>query len=174
VIAVLAVAALVGQLTPIGERLLPESMSPMANSSGSWSMIVIGCIFFSRLTGWRAALLALGAFVLMDLCFYLVFGLLGGTYPRHYVLVWVIVAVVIGPLVGLCASWPRSPVALLQEAAVAAPSAILVGEGVFMLVRLPGSASSTRSRRRSSVLRCSRSSRRSFSAAHHASCSVSR
>jgi hypothetical protein len=138
VVIVLVIAALVGQLTPIGERVLPESLSSMANSSGPWAMIVIASVYFSRLTGWRAALLAAAAFVVMDGCFYAVFDLLGGYYPRHYLTFWVIVAVFIGPLVGLCASWLRSPHARLQEIAVAAPSAILVGEGVFMLVRLPG------------------------------------
>lgn len=134
----LAVAALVGQLTPIAERILPESLSSMANSSGSWAMIVLASVYFSRLTGWRAAVLALTSFVLMDVCFYAVFDLLGGYYPRHYVTFWVIVAICIGPLIGLCASWLRSDRTPLRIIAVAAPSAILVGEGVFMLVRLPG------------------------------------
>jgi len=135
---VLAVAALVGQLTPIGERILPESLSSMANSSGPWAMIVIASVYFSRLTGWRAALLAAAAFVVMDGCFYAVFDLLGGYYPRHYLTFWVVVAVFIGPIVGLCASWLRSSHLHFQEIAVAAPSAILVGEGIFMLLRLPG------------------------------------
>ena len=138
VLVVLAVAALVGQLTPIGERVLPESLSSMANSSGSWAMIVIASVYFSRLTGWRAAALALSAFVVMDVCFYAVFDLLGGYYPHHYLTFWVVVAICVGPLVGLCASWLRSDRPRLQEIAVAAPSAILVGEGVFMLARLPG------------------------------------
>jgi Family of unknown function (DUF6518) len=138
VLIVLAIAALVGQLTPIGERILPESLSSMANSSGPWAMIVITSVYFSRLTGWRGALLAAAAFVVMDGCFYAVFDLLGGYYPRHYLTFWVIVGLVIGPLVGLCASWLRSSRPRLQEIAVAAPSAILVGEGIFMLVRLPG------------------------------------
>jgi hypothetical protein len=135
---VLAIAALVGQLTPIGERILPESLSSMANSSGPWAMIVIASVYFSRLTGWRAAALAAAAFVVMDGCFYAVFDLLGGYYPRHYLTFWVVVAVFIGPVVGLCASWLRSSRPRLQEVAVAAPSAILTGEGIFMLVRLPG------------------------------------
>jgi hypothetical protein len=138
VLIVLVIAALVGQLTPIGERVLPESLSSMANSSGPWAMIVMASVYFSRLTGWRAALLAAAAFVVMDGCFYAVFDLLGGFYPRHYVTFWAIVAVFVGPLVGLCASWLRATHARLQEIAVAAPSAILVGEGVFMLVHLPG------------------------------------
>jgi hypothetical protein len=138
VLVVLAIAALVGQLTPIGERLLPESLSSMANSSGSWAMIVMASVYLSRLTGWRAAVLALSAFVVMDVCFYAVFDLLGGFYPHHYLTFWVVVAICIGPLVGLCASWLRSSRPRLRVVAVAAPSAILVGEGVYMLVRLPG------------------------------------
>jgi hypothetical protein len=79
VVTVLAIAALVGQLTPIGERLLPESINTMANSSGPWAMVVFACVYFSRLRGWHAAGLAVAAFVVMDGCFYLVFDILGGT-----------------------------------------------------------------------------------------------
>jgi hypothetical protein len=138
VVIVLAVAALVGQLTPIGERLLPESINTMANSSGPWAMVVFASIYFSRLTGWRAALLALAAFVVMDGCFYVVFDVLGGLYPHHYLTFWVIVAICVGPLVGLCASWLRSANPILRVVAVASPAAILVGEGIFMLTWLPG------------------------------------
>jgi hypothetical protein len=135
---VLAVAALVGGFTPIGERILPESLSSMANSSGPWAMVVFTSVYLSRFTGWRAAVLAVSAFVVMDGCFYVVFDFLGGYYAHHYLMFWVVVAICVGPLVGLCASWLRSPRKTLQEIAVAAPAAILVGEGVFMLVRLPG------------------------------------
>lgn len=137
-IIVLAVAALVGQLTPIGERILPASISSMSNSSGPWAMIVFASVYFSRLRGWRAAALAVAAFVVMDGCFYVVFDILGGHYPHHYLAFWVLVAICIGPLVGLCASWLRSPQPRLQEVGVASPPAILVGEGIFMLVWLPG------------------------------------
>jgi hypothetical protein len=138
VVIVLAIAALVGQLTPVGERLLPAAINTMANSSGPWAIVVFACVYWSRLTGWRAAALASAAFVVMVGSFYLVFDALGGFYPHYYVAFWSLIAVAVGPLVGLSASWIRSPSPSLVQVAVAAPSAVLVGEGIFMLVWLPG------------------------------------
>ncbi|MEJ1230089.1 MAG: DUF6518 family protein [Galbitalea sp.] len=135
---VLTVAALTGALTPLGEHLLPRSINSAANSSGPWATITFASIYVTRIRGWRAALLGATSFVVMDAFFYVFFELLGGVYPHHNLAFWVGVALVIGPLVGLCAAWLRSRRSLLRVVAVAAPTAILIGEGVFMLVRLPG------------------------------------
>jgi Family of unknown function (DUF6518) len=135
---VVAVAAITGILTPYGEIHLPRSINSAANSAGPWAMITFASVYLSRARGLFAALLGAGSFVIMDLFFYLIFELRVGYYPHRYLAFWVGVAIVIGPLVGLCASWLRSPRALRREIAVAAPSSVLVGEDVFMLVRLPG------------------------------------
>jgi hypothetical protein len=138
VLIVLLVAALAGALTPLGEHVLPESINSVANSSGPWAMITFALIYASRLRGGPAAALAAGALVTMDLTFFLIFDGLGGYYPHHYLVFWIAIAICIGPVLGLCASWLRSPNARLQELAVAAPSAVLVGEGAYMLEWLPG------------------------------------
>jgi hypothetical protein len=140
VLIVLLVAALVGALTPIGEHMLPESINSAANSSGPWATIAFALVYASQLRGWAAAALASAALVTMDLTFFLFFDGLGGYYPHHYLAFWILIAVCVGPLLGLCASWLRSPNERLQELGVAAPSAVLIGEGIYMLKWLPGAS----------------------------------
>jgi hypothetical protein len=135
---VLGVSAVTGFLTPFGEAVLPSSISAAANSSAPWALITFASVYLSRTERWFAAGLGAASFVVMDAFFYVTFDALGGYYPHHYLTFWMVVAIAIGPLVGLCASWLRSHRRWLLEIAVAAPSAILTGEGVFMLVRLPG------------------------------------
>jgi hypothetical protein len=138
VLIVLLVAALAGALTPVGERWLPESIHTAANSSGPWATITFALVYASRLRGWAAAALAAVALVIMDLTFFLFFDGLGGYYPHHYLAFWIAIAICVGPMVGLCASWLRSPRERLQEIAVAAPSTVLIGEGLYMMEWLPG------------------------------------
>lgn len=135
---VLGAAAATGALTPFGEVHLPHAINAAANSSGPWATIAFASIAVSRARGAFAAVLGAGAFVLMDVFFYVVFDLRGGYYPHTYLAFWLLVAVVIGPLVGLSASWLRSERMLLREIGIAAPASVLIGEGIFMLERLPG------------------------------------
>jgi uncharacterized membrane protein YczE len=138
VLIVLLVAALAGALTPLGEHLLPESINSAANSSGPWATITFALVYASQLRGRAAAALAAASLVIMDLTFFLFFDGLGGYYPHHYLAFWIAIAICVGPLLGLCASWLRSPNNYLRALAVAAPSTVLVGEGIYMLTWLPG------------------------------------
>ena len=135
---VLAAAALTGALTPFGMIHLPRSLHAVANSSAPWAMVAFATIFFVRARGVRAAVLGLCSFVVMDVAFWVVYEARIGHYPNHYLAFWVGIAVVVGPLVGLCASWLRSKAILVRALGVAAPSSILIGEGAYMLARLPG------------------------------------
>ncbi len=137
---VFCAAAITGALTPFGMIHLPSSLHAVANSSAPWAMVAFATVFFVRARGARAALLGLCSFVVMDVAFWIVYEARIGHYPNHYLAFWVAVAVVVGPLVGLCASWLRSGAILVRALGVAAPSSILIGEGVYMLVRLPGSS----------------------------------
>jgi hypothetical protein len=135
---VLAVAAVTGALTPFGEIHLPRSINAAANSSGPWAMIAFASVYLGRARGAFAATLGACSLVVMDLFFFAAFELRVGHYPHFYLAFWLGIAIVVGPLVGLCASWLRSRRMSLRAIAVAAPSSVLVGEGIFMLVRLPG------------------------------------
>jgi hypothetical protein len=135
---VVAVAAVTGALTPVGMHLLPHSIRSMANSSGPWTLITFTAVYLSGLRGVRAAVMGAVSFLGMDAAFYIVFDGIGGYYPHHYLVFWSVIAILIGPIVGLSASWLRASRGVLQAIAVAAPSAVLVGEGVYMLVAIPG------------------------------------
>ena len=101
-------------------------------------MLTFASVYLARVGRMYSAVLGAASFVVMDACFFAAYDLRGGYYPHHYLAFWLGIAIVIGPLVGLCASWLRSPRAVLRAIAVAAPTSILVGEGAFMLARLPG------------------------------------
>jgi hypothetical protein len=135
---VLLVAAGTGALTPYGEVHLPSSISAAANSSGPWATVAFASVYFSRIRGVGAALLGAASLVVMNLFFFVSFEHRVGHYLHSYIEFWIAIAVLVGPLVGLCASWLRSPQPALRAVGVAAPASILIGEGVFMLARLPG------------------------------------
>jgi Family of unknown function (DUF6518) len=135
---VLGVAAVTGTLTPFGEIHLPRSINAAANSSGPWAMIAFASVYLSRARGAFAATLGACSLVVMDLFFFVAFELRVGHYLHSYLAFWLTIAILVGPLVGLCASWLRSRRMSLRAISIAAPSSVLVGEGIFMLVRLPG------------------------------------
>jgi hypothetical protein len=137
---VVLVSAIAGALTPLGEQYLPRSIQSMANSSGSWTLIAFAAVYASRVRSWRAAAMGAMAFLVMNAVFEFVYGLRGYEYPHHYLAFWDVIAVAVGPLVGLSASWLRSTSPGLRAIAVAAPSAVLIGEGFYMLVDLPGNS----------------------------------
>jgi hypothetical protein len=136
---VAAISALAGGLTPLGEHYLPGSLQTMANSSGSWTLIAFAAIYLSNLRGRFAAAAGALSFVTMDAAFYAAFTNVG-YYPKHYLAFWIIVAVVIGPLVGLSASWLRSPSLIRRSVGAAAPTSVLIGEGFYMLAALRGAS----------------------------------
>jgi Family of unknown function (DUF6518) len=136
--AVLLVAAVTGTLTPYGEVHLPSSISAAANSSGPWAIIAFASVYFSRIRGVGAAVLGAASLVVMDVFFFVSFEHRVGHYLHSYIEFWIAIAIVVGPLVGLCSSWLRSDHPVLREIGVAAPASILIGEGIFMLERLPG------------------------------------
>jgi hypothetical protein len=138
IVIIVAASALTGMLTPIGEQLLPHAVRSMANSSGPWAMVAFAAIYFGSLRSWRAAAMGVVSFLTMDLSFFVVFESLGMHYPHHFLAFWMGVGILIGPVIGLAASWLRADNIVSRVVAVAEIPAVLVGEGVFMLVRLPG------------------------------------
>ena len=138
ILLVLCASAATGALTPFGETHLPGSINAAANSSGPWAIVAFASVYFGRARGLFAAILGAASFVTMDLLFFVVFDARGGYYQHSYLAFWLLVAVLVGPLVGFCASWLHAPGMLLRAVGIAAPSSVLIGEGIFMLVRLPG------------------------------------
>lgn len=139
IVALVAITA--GALTPFGQQYLPEWLSSLANSSGSWTMIGLLAVYLSRARGVLAALLGIAALILLNETYAAVSTARGYPYAGGLASEWTFVAVVAGPIVGLAASWLRSQRPVLVALAVAAPSAVLVGEGIYGLVLLADTTS---------------------------------
>ena len=135
---VAGVAAITGTLTPYASTHLPGSINSVANSSGPWAMIAFASVYLSRARGLFAALLGATSFLVMNVFFFVAFERRLGPYSLDAIGFWIGVGIVVGPIIGLCASWLRSPATILREIGVAAPGSVLIGEGLFMVIEQPG------------------------------------
>ena len=138
---VIAVALGLGALTDLGQAWLPQSSASLANSGASWAAVAFVLALLA--TGTARAVL----WGLLGLA-----GLAGGYYltaiSRHVpesprsIQFWMLAAVIVGPLLGLAASWVRrgSPVTAAMGAALAA--GLLGGESVYGLTAIASSTSS--------------------------------
>jgi hypothetical protein len=129
------IALAAGAITPFAQQYLPDWLRSLANSSGSWAMIGLLAVYVSRARGVLAAVLGIAALVLLNEAYAVVSTARGFYYAGGLASEWTFVAIVAGPIIGLAASWLRWSRAkpLLVTLAVAAPSAVLIGEGVFGL-----------------------------------------
>src|SRR6201986_4027096 len=137
---VLVVALGLGALTDLGQAWLPESSASLVNSGGSWAAVAFVLALLATGTG-RAVLWGLLGLA----------GLGGGYYAtailRHVsespasIRFWMLAAVIVGPLLGLAASWVRrgSPVTAALGAGAAA--GLLGGESIYGLTAIAGSTS---------------------------------
>lgn len=130
---VVAGAAVVGGLTPFGQRYLPDALTSLANSAGSWTVLTFALVYLSRSRTWLAAILGAVSFVVMNEAYGVVSDLRGNFYSAPFGNVFALVAIVAGPVVGFAASLVRSPVGLWRALGCAVPAAVLVGEGVYGL-----------------------------------------
>jgi hypothetical protein len=138
IVLVFGAAAVTGFLTPYASIHLPGSINVVANSSGSWAMVAFASVYLSNARGLFAAVLGACSFVVMDVVFFFAFENRLGAYSHDAIAFWLFIGIVVGPVVGLSASWLRSPHAVLREIACAAPASVLIGEGAFMIIQQPG------------------------------------
>jgi len=141
VVVTLAIAVTAGVLTPFGQQFLPEEVSSVANASGSWTMVGLLAVYLSRARGVLAAVLGIVALLALNVTYGAVSSARGYPYSAGLDSMWTYVAVVAGPLVGLCAAWLHGSAPRLVALAVAVPSAVLVGEGVYGLTQVADSTS---------------------------------
>jgi len=137
------IALAAGAVTPFAQQYLPDWLSSLANSSGSWTMIGLLAVYVSRARGVLAAVLGIVALVLLNEAYSAVSTARGVYYAGGLASEWTFVAIVAGPIVGLAASWLRWSRAkpLLVAMAVAAPAAVLIGEGVYGLTAIADTTS---------------------------------
>lgn len=130
---VVAIALLAGALTSVGQQYLPDAVRSIANSSGSWTLITFAAVYLSRTHGLAAAVLGAIAFVLMNEAYGIVSTWRGYPYIGGITNIWNVIGVIIGPIVGIAASWLRTEAPRQRAFAAAAPSAVLIGEGIYGL-----------------------------------------
>lgn len=126
------VAAAFGGLTALAQAHLPEVLSPLADSAGSWTVVAFGCALVARSP--RSAAAVGGLAMLALLAGYVLTNTLRG-FPSSTALLlfWGVAGVTVGPLVGIGAHWVRSRRDVLAGLGVGGLGGVLVGEGVYGL-----------------------------------------
>src|SRR6201992_2914697 len=130
-----------GALTGLGQAWLPQSSASLANSGASWAAVAFVLALFATGTG-RAILWGLLGLA----------GLAGGYYltatSRHVpksptsIRFWMLAAVIIGPLLGLAASWVRRGSPLTAALGTRPAAGLVGGESVYGLTAIAGRTSS--------------------------------
>ena len=122
----------VGIATSVGQASLPEALTPVSNSSGSWCLATFGLALLER-DPRRAALIGVVALVAMLVGYALATELRGYPVAASMFVRWSTAALIAGPALGVGASWLRGPDPLRAAAGVAPIAGILLGEGAYGL-----------------------------------------
>jgi hypothetical protein len=97
-------SALLGGLTSFAQTFLPDALRPFANSASGWTLLTALMVGLCRARTAPSAVFGATSFVLLVLGYQVVSGLRG--FPTNETL-FLIVGLVVGPFVGVAASWLR-------------------------------------------------------------------
>jgi hypothetical protein len=125
----------VGIATSVGQGSLPEGLTPLGNSSGSWCLAAFALALLDR-DPRRAALVGFAALVAMLVGYAVATQLRGYPVGTSMFLRWGAAAVIAGPALGVGAAWLRGPDPLRAAAGVAPITGILLGEGLYGLTQV--------------------------------------
>lgn len=122
----LVASFLLGGLTSYAQGFLPDAARPFANSASGWTVLTALLVAWfaggPRTRTWHAAVLGAASFVLLVLGYTVAADLRGFVYRP---LLFGIVGVVAGPLVGIAAAWLRR-----RRVRAALGTALLAGIGI--------------------------------------------
>ncbi len=122
----------IGIATSVGQGSLPEGLTPLSNSSGSWCLCAFALALLER-DPRRAALVGFTALVAMLAGYALATELRGYPLGTSMFVRWGAAAVIAGPALGVGAAWLRGPDPRRAAAGVAPIAGILLGEGLYGL-----------------------------------------
>jgi len=122
----------IGIATSVGQGSLPEGLTPLSNSSGSWCLCAFALALFER-DPRRAALVGFASLVAMLAGYALATEFRGYPVGTSMFVRWGVAAVIAGPALGVGAAWLRGPNPLRAAAGVAPIAGILLGEGLYGL-----------------------------------------
>jgi len=137
---VVVVAFVLGVLTAYAQGWLPQQVGSLANSSGPWALVAFALALLARDRA-TATLFGLLALALLLAGYVVGVELRGGAASHVLILFWGAAAVVVGPLLGLGASWVRGKSASLAALGSGAISGVLVGEGVYGITEISDTTS---------------------------------
>lgn len=127
------VGLVVGVLTSVGQRLLPEIVAPLANSAGPWVVVAHLVCRGQRRAGPAMACASL-ALVGMVAGYGVFSALRGFSWSREAVMLWTMAAVVVGPALGIGATWRHANPAWRRGLALAPVLGVLMGEAAYGLL----------------------------------------
>ena len=127
---VVVLSFLLGGLTSYAQGgFLPDAFASFANSASGWTVLTALLVYWSRARTVPAAVLGAVSFVLLVLGYMVAAQVRGFVYdPLHFA----IVGVVVGPFVGVAASWLRAT-GVRAALGTALLAGIGVGESVYGL-----------------------------------------
>ena len=122
----------IGIVTSVGQGSLPDGLTPLSNSSGSWCLFAFALALLDREPR-RAALVGFASLIAMLAGYALATELRGYPVGTSMFVRWGAAAVIAGPAVGVGAAWLRGPDPLRAAAGIAPVVGILLGEGLYGL-----------------------------------------
>lgn len=122
----------IGIAASVGQGSLPEGLTPLGNSSGSWCLCAFALALFER-DPRRAALVGFASLVAMLAGYALATEFRGYPVGTSMFVRWGVAAVIAGPALGVGAAWLRGPNPRRAAAGVAPIAGILLGEGLYGL-----------------------------------------
>ncbi len=130
---VLGTAAVTGALTSLGQQYLPDELRSLANASGTWFAVVLCALVVARPRPVLAIVLGALGLVVMNEAYGVVSRWRDFAYGGGFGSIWNLIALVVGPVAGIAATWLRSPRPVLVALGASAPAAVLLGEGLYGL-----------------------------------------
>jgi hypothetical protein len=134
--AVVAIVALaLGVLTAYAQGWLPQQMSSLANSAGSWTLVTFA-LSMMAFSGWLAAVFGAASLLGLLAGYVLGAGMRGDPSSNTTIVFWGAAALLAGPLLGLSGHWVKTRRDLPAAIGVGAVSGVLMGEGVYALTHI--------------------------------------
>lgn len=138
---VLVTAALWGGLTSFGQEYLPDELRSLANASGPWFSVVMASIVVARPRLGLAIILGALGLIAMNEAYGVVSRSRGFPYGGGLTSIWNLIAVVVGPVAGIAATWLRSSRPVLVALGAAAPASVFLGESLYGLTAVSDTTS---------------------------------
>jgi hypothetical protein len=130
---VLVTAAVWGGLTSFGQQYLPDELRSLANASGPWFSVVMASIAVAWPRLGLAIILGALGLIVMNEAYGVVSRGRGFPYGGGLTSIWNLIAVVVGPIAGIAATWIRSSRSVLVALGAAAPASVFIGESLYGL-----------------------------------------